>query len=65
MMRINKGDKVILTEETNKHFGLPDGLEYTVVDVLYDNVPYNIVLNAEELGKDWVQYFDEDEVILI
>ncbi len=64
-MKVHKGDKVILTEETKNHFGLPDGVEYTVVDVLYDNVPYNIVLNAEEFGKDWVQYFDEDEIILI
>lgn len=64
-MKIHKGDKVILTEETKKNLGLPDGVEYTIVDILYDNVPYNIVLNAEEFGKDWVQYFDEDEIILI
>jgi len=65
MMKVHKGDKVILTEETKNNLGLPDGVKYTVVDVLYDDVPYNIVLNAEEFGKDWVQYFDEDEIILI
>lgn len=64
-MKIHKGDKVILTEETKNNLGLPDGIEYIVIDVIHDNVPYNIVLNAEELGKDWVQYFDEDEIILI
>lgn len=64
-MKVHKGDKVILTEETKNNLGLPDGVKYTVVDVLYDDVPYNIVLNAEEFGKDWVQYFDEDEIILI
>lgn len=64
-MKIHKGDKVILTEETKNNLGLPDGVEYTIVDILYDNVPYNIVLNAEEFGKDWVQFFDEDEIILI
>ena len=65
MMKVHKGDKVILTEKTKNNLGLPDGVKYTVVDVLYDDVPYNIVLNAEEFGKDWVQYFDEDEIILI
>jgi hypothetical protein len=57
------GTKVFITENARVKLGLSDGIEYTVKDVLKEDVPYNIALGAEEFGKDWVQFFNEDEII--
>lgn len=66
MKKFSIGDKVLLTENAKVMLGLPDGIEYTITDILKEeNVEYKIVLNAEEFGKDWVQFFDETELILI
>ena len=59
------GKKVFINENARVLLGLPDGIEYTIKDVLKDDVPCKIVLNADELGKDWVQFFSEDELINI
>jgi len=57
------GKKVFINENARVMLGLPDGIEYTIKDVLKDDVPCKIVLGADELGKDWVQFFREDELI--
>lgn len=57
------GEKVFINENARVLLGLSDGIEYTIKDVLSDDVPCKIVLSAEELGKDWVQFFREDELI--
>lgn len=57
------GKKVFITENTRVLLGLPDGVEYTIKEILTDNVDCRIVLTAEELGKDWVNFFTESEII--
>ena len=57
------GKKVFINENARVLLGLTDGVEYTIKDVLKDDVPCKIVLGADELGKDWVQFFREDELI--
>ncbi len=60
---IEIGKKVFINENSRVLLGLPDGVEYTIKDVLKDDVPYKIVLGAEEFGKDWVEFFMECELI--
>jgi len=62
MEGIKKGVEVFLVENTRVIMGLQEGLVYSVVDVL-ENVEYPIVLRCEELGKDWVEFVNEYEVI--
>lgn len=57
------GEKVFINENARVLLGLPDSIEYTIKDILSDDVPCKIVLSAEELGKDWIQFFREDELI--
>ena len=57
------GKKVFITENTRVLLGLPDGVEYTIKEILTDDVDCRIVLTAEELGEDWVNFFSEDELI--
>lgn len=57
------GENVFINENTRVLLGLPDGIEYTIRDILKDDVPCKIVLGSNELGKDWVQFFSEDELI--
>ena len=57
------GKKVFITENTRVLLGLPDGVEYTIKEVLTDNVEHRVVLIAEELGNDWVNFFSENELI--
>jgi len=64
MKNFKSGNKVSLTEDVRDSLGLPD-IEYEVKEVLKENVDCPIVLEAEELGKDWVQFFASDELILI
>lgn len=59
------GKKVFINENARVLLGLPDGIEYVVEDILKTDVPYKIVLTADELGKDWVEFFKEDELIEI
>ena len=59
------GTKVYINENSRVLLGLPDGIEYTIKDILKLDVPCQIVLGAEELGKDWVQFFRKDELIEI
>jgi hypothetical protein len=59
------GDKVFLTENTRVLMGFEDGLEFEVVDTLNLDVPHPIVVKCDNLGKDWVEFFSEDELILI
>jgi hypothetical protein len=62
---MNIGDKVYLKENARVILGLPDDIEYTIIDILGNYVDYPIVLSAEELGKDWVEFFNENELIPI
>jgi hypothetical protein len=63
--KLKIGDKCFITENAKTLLGLPDGIEFTIKDILQEDVEYQIVLNAEEFGKDWVEFFNEDEIILI
>ena len=57
------GKKVFITENARVLLGLPDGVEYTIKEILTDDVDCRIVLTAEELGNDWVNFFSENELI--
>jgi hypothetical protein len=57
------GDRYFLTENTRVLLGHDDGIIYTVVDILKLEVESPIVINAEEFGKDWVEFVNEDELI--
>jgi hypothetical protein len=63
MKNLKVGDKCYITENAKVGLGLPDGIEYTIKDILKDDVDFPIVLNAEEFGKDWVEFFREEELI--
>ena len=65
MKNFKVGDKCYITENAKVGLGLPDGVEYTIIDILQENVEFNFVLNAEEFGKDWVEFFREEELIAI
>lgn len=65
MKNFKAGDKCYITENAKVGLGLPDGVEYTIIDILQENVEFNFVLNAEEFGKDWVEFFREEELIAI
>lgn len=59
------GDKVYITENAKTLLGLPDGVEYTIKDILKEDIEFNVVLNAKEFGSDWVEFFNQTEIILI
>ena len=59
------GTKVFINENARVLLGLPDGVEYTIKDILKENIPYKVALGADEFGKDWIQFFKEDELIRI
>jgi len=61
------GNKVFITERARTLLGLPDGIVFTIKDILEvgEDIKFPMVLSAEEFGKDWVEFFDEDELILI
>ena len=61
--KIIKGDTVTTTEQTKVMFGYPDGMKGTVVDVI--NEPYKLVVNFPEMGEDYREFFNEDELIEI
>jgi hypothetical protein len=65
MENIKIGDNCYLTEYTTSQLCLPEGVKYTIIDILEDDVDFQIVLNAEEFGKDWVQFFCIEELIII
>lgn len=58
------GDKCYITEETSFRLGLPDNIEYTIKDILKEDVKFQIVLNAKEFGKDWVEFFRAEELVI-
>jgi hypothetical protein len=59
------GNKVFITERARTLLGLPDGIVFTIKDILVQEVTFPMVLSAEEFGEDWVEFFEEDELILI
>jgi hypothetical protein len=59
------GNKCHITENARVLLGHQDGIEYTIKDILKQNVKCPIVLSSEEFGKDWVEFFTEDEIIII
>ena len=61
---IKIGDTVYIKENARVLLGLPNGIEYTVKDI-EDDIQYPIILCADELGKDWEQFFCIDELIKI
>jgi hypothetical protein len=65
MKNFKVGDKCYITENAKVGLGLPDGVEYTIKDILQEDVEFQIVLNAKEFGKDWVQFFRAEELIAV
>ena len=65
MKKFRIGKKCDITEKTKERLFLPDGVEYVIKDILKEDVECPIVLGAEELGKDWVQFFTFDELIVL
>tara|TARA_R110002012_G_scaffold198214_1_gene366962 strand:- start:97 stop:291 length:195 start_codon:yes stop_codon:yes gene_type:complete len=60
------GKKVFINENVRVKLGLPDGLEFTIKDVLKEcDFKYNIVLSCHELGDGWVDFFNKGEIIEI
>lgn len=59
------GNKVFITERARTLLGLPDGIVFTIKDILEQELTFPIVLSAEEFGEDWVEFFEADEIILI
>jgi hypothetical protein len=57
------GDRCYITENAKVMLGLPDGIEFTIKDILQPDIPHRVVLNADEFGKDWIQFFKEEELI--
>jgi hypothetical protein len=60
---MKKSDKVYLCENARVLLGLPDDIEYTIKDIIEDDVEFPIVLSAPEFGKDWVEFFRKEEII--
>ncbi len=66
MKNFKIGDKCYITENAKVLLGLPDGVVYTIKDILQEEVvEFQIVLNTEEFGKDWVQFFRAEELIAV
>lgn len=63
--RIKIGDRCYVKEETKNELGLADDIVYVVHDFLNNDVDFPIVLKTDKFGKDWVEFFREDELILI
>lgn len=59
------GKKCYITENVKNLLGLPDGIVFEICDILDGSHEFNIVLKSKELGKDYVEFFDVDEIILI
>lgn len=62
---IKIGDECYVKEYVKEGMGLPDGIKYTVKDIIKQDLEFKIVLGADELGKDWVQFFKEEELTKI
>lgn len=59
------GKECYITENVKNLLGLPDGIVFEICDILDGSHEFNIVLKSKELGKDYVEFFDVDEIILI
>ena len=57
------GDKVRVTEKARDYLFIDDDEEFTIVNILEENVQYKIVINSDTFGKDWVQFVNEEEII--
>jgi hypothetical protein len=56
------GDRVKITEDAKDLLPYDVDTEFTIIRIL-ENADYPYVLNAEEFGKDWMQFFNENEII--
>ncbi len=63
-MKFKKGDKVALKEKVLDQMYYPDNIGFYIKDILVNDLPYPIVVGRESFGKDWVEFFNEDEIIL-
>ncbi|HUV00048.1 MAG TPA: hypothetical protein VMW32_03690 [Bacteroidales bacterium] len=69
MKNIKKGEWVELTINVRSLLGLPD-TQYLVKDILTEDPKHpefqgRIVISSSELGKDWVQFVSDEEIILL
>ena len=58
---IKIGDTVTPTEQTKVMFGFPQGMDGTVIDIIDE--PYKLVVNFPEMGEDYQEFFNENELI--
>lgn len=65
MEKLKINDPCYITENARVMLGLPDGIVYTVKDILQEDIDFPIVLNAKEFGKDWFQFFKTEEIITL
>jgi hypothetical protein len=65
MEKFKIDDEVLITENTKISLGLANDAKYKVVDILQDGVDFRILLKSDENGKDWFQFFKEEELITI
>jgi hypothetical protein len=59
------GEMVFITENARVLLGLPDGLEYKIVDILKIKVEAPYVLISDEFGETTHFFFSRDELIKI
>ena len=57
------GDNVYLTEYCRNRLGFDNNIEFTIIDILKLDVEFPIVLNSPQFGKDWIEFFNKDELI--
>jgi len=57
------GDEVIISQNAQTLLGLPHQDGYIVHDILLLKCNFPVVLKHEEMGEDWVEFFNEDELL--
>ena len=57
---INKGDKVLLTENLRISLSIEDNLEFEVIDIIETNSKNKFILSNK---KYELEYINEDEII--
>ena len=59
------GDKVTIKEDSTDKlpYEVPENTEFEIVGIIDEKVAYPYVLSSETFGSDWVQFFNEEEII--
>lgn len=65
MKELKIGDKCRITTDAKRWVRVHEDVEFTIKDILQQDVSFPIVLTAEEFGEDWYEFFKREEIILI